>query len=347
MIGKPATDTPPSRLSLYVPFALLAVAILVHAVYWVMMSGRIHQSAQAWIEDKIEAGYAIEYSAMTVRGYPFRFTLHLSDNDVSAPASAGGWRISVEHATASAQFYNLNHWIVGLDERVVLDTVIGAEDAQYELLSEQAQFSLMTRNGVTRQIGAEITGLTVQALSGPQPLASAVDRLAMTGRMSETGELLSGFIVEGLRFDASRLDNPLQAAFGETVQLLQLDSVLTEFDTLSLEGDPLAWTRADGRLIIRQTRLDWGPAALTGSGEVTLDRQIRPAGRLSVVVSDPESLISALEDARLVYDEQGAALRLAAMMAPRRDEGIALPFLLQDGGLFLGPARIGDLGALN
>lgn len=347
MIGKPANDTPPTRLGLYVPFGLLAVAILVHALYWVLMSGQIHQSAQTWIEDKIEAGYAINYSAMTVRGYPFRFTLHLSDNEVAAPADAGGWRIAVDHATASAQFYNLNHWIVSLNERVVLDTAVEGEPAQYELLSEQARFSLITRNGVTRQIGAEITALQVLALSGPQPLASAIERVAMTGRISDTGEFLSGIIVEGLHFDDSRLDNPLQAAFGDTVQLYQLDSVLTEFDTLSLAGDPLAWTRADGRLIIRQTRLDWGPAALTGAGEVALDRQIRPAGRLSVVVSDPESLISAMEDARLVYDEQGAALRLAAMMAPRRDDGIALPFLLQDGGLFLGPARIGDLGALD
>ncbi|WP_421857000.1 DUF2125 domain-containing protein [Oceanicaulis sp.] len=347
MIGKPATDTPPRRLGLYVPFGLLAVAVLVHAIYWVMMSGQIRQSAQTWIDDRIAAGYAIDYSTMTVRGYPFRFTLHLSDYEISAPADAGGWRIAVDNGTASAQFYNLNHWIVGLNERVVLGTTVEGEPAQYELRSEQARFSLITRNGVTRQIGAEITALQVQALSGPQPPTSAIERVAMTGRISETGDFLSGIIVEGLRFDDSRLDDPLQAAFGGTVQLYQLDSVLTEFDTLSLAGDPLAWTRADGRLIIRQTRLDWGPAALTGAGEVTLDRQIRPAGRLSVVVSDPESLITALEDARLVYDEQGAALRLAAMMAPRRDDGIALPFLLQDGGLFLGPARIGDLDTLD
>ena len=346
MSAQPAAPKP-SRLGLYLPFGALALAIVIHAIYWVLMSAQIRTAAQVWIEDKVDAGYAITYSTMKVRGYPFRFTIHLSDAEVSAPVTDGGWRVSMDSAAASAQFYNLDHWIVTLGQNAILDTRIDGERSQYALTSEKARFSLITRRGVTSQIGAEINALSIAALSGPEPLIGSVERFAMNGRMAETGEFISGFEIEGVRFDDSQLDNPLQTAFGDTIELIRLDSVLTEFDTLSEAGDPLAWSRAGGRLLIRQTRLDWGPAALTGSGEVMLDSQIRPAGRLSVVVSDPESLISALEDARLVYDEQGAALRLAAMMAPRRDEGIALPFLLQDGGLFLGPARIGEIGALD
>jgi len=48
-----------------------------------------------------------------------------------------------------------------------------------------------------------------------------------------------------------------------------------------------------------------------------------------------------------LWGADGFALRLFALMAPRRDTGIALPFRLQDGGLFLGPARIGDIGAVD
>ena len=347
MTAQPASDRKHSRLGLYLPFGALALVIVVHALYWVVMSGQIRTAAQVWIEDKVEVGYAIDYSTMKVRGYPFRFTIHLSDTEVSAPATDGGWRISMDAAAASAQFYNLDHWIVTLGRNALLDTRIDGERSQYALTSEKARFSLITRKGVTSQIGAEVNALSITALSGPAPVIASVERFAMNGRLSESGEFINGFEIETARFDDSQLDNPLQSAFGDTIALIQLDSVLTEFDTLSQAGDPLAWSRAGGRLVIRQTRLDWGPAVLTGAGEVTLDREIRPAGRLSVVVSDPESLISALEDARLVYDEQGAALRLAAMMAPRRDEGIALPFLLQDGGLFLGPARIGEVGALD
>lgn len=336
-----------SRLGLYLPFGALGLAIVLHALYWVVMSGQIRTAAQTWIEDKIEAGYAIDYAEMKVRGYPFRFTIHLTEPEVSAPVTDGGWRLSLNTAAASAQFYSLDHWIVTLGQTALLDTRIDGERSQYALTNEKARFSLMTRRGVTSQIGAEINALTITAQAGPAPIIASIERFAMNGRLTEGDEFISGFAIETARFDDSQLDNPLQSAFGETVALFQLDSVLTEFDALSQAGDPLDWSRAGGSLVIRQTRLDWGPAALAGSGDVTLDSQIRPVGRLSVVVSDPESLISALEAARLVYDEQGAALRLAAMMAPRRDEGIALPFLLQDGGLFLGPARIGEVGALD
>ena len=328
-----------SRLGLYLPFGALGLAIVLHALYWVVMSGQIRTAAQTWIEDKIEAGYAIDYAEMKVRGYPFRFTIHLTEPEVSAPVTDGGWRLSLNTAAASAQFYNLDHWIVTLGQTALLDTRIDGERSQYALTSEKAR-------GVPSQIGAEINALTITAQAGPAPIIASIERFAMNGRLTEGDEFISGFAIEIARFDDSQLDNPLQSAFGETVALFQLDSVLTEFDALSQAGDPLDWSRAGGSLVIRQTRLDC-PAALAGSGDVTLDSQIRPAGRLSVVVSDPESLISALEAARLVYDEQGAALRLAAMMAPRRDEGIALPFLLQDGGLFLGPARIGEVGALD
>ena len=347
MTAQPVSPRPKSRLGLYLPFGALGVLLVLHAIYWMVMSGQIRTAADAWIADKVEAGYGVEYAAMSVRGYPFRFTIHLSDAVVSAPDTEGGWSLSLNSAAASAQFYNLDHWIVTLGQSATLDTRIDGERSQYALASDRARFSVITRQGVTSRIGAEINALTITAINGPEPLIASIERFAMSGRISESGEFESGFDIEGARFDDSRQGDPLQTAFGDTIARIQLDSVLTEFDALSAAGDPLDWSRAGGQLVIRQTRLDWGPAVLAGSGEMTLDAEIRPAGRLSVVVSDPESLISALENARLVYDEQGAALRLAAMMAPRRDEGIALPFLMQDGGLFLGPARIGEVGAID
>jgi len=347
MIGSNASKRPPSRLALYIPFAALAGLVLLHAVYWNITARTIQSEAEAWIADKTEAGYAITQRTLKVRGYPFRFTIHMTQADVSAPASDGGWRVQLDHGAATAQFYNLNHWIITLGEQTVLEAPTAEGPARYALAAEDARFSLIARQGVTRQIGGEVLGLSITAQTGPAPVFDRIERFAMIGRISDANEFVSGFEVEGAALNPAQLNDNLQAAFGTQVDRIRLDSALTEFDALAESGDPLAWARAGGQLTIRQTQLDWGPAALMGSGDVTLDRQIRPEGRLSVVVSDPESLITALEEARLVYDEQGAALRLAAMMAPRRDTGIALPFRLQDGGLFLGPARIGSVAPLD
>jgi len=88
--------------------------------------------------------------------------------------------------------------------------------------------------------------------------------------------------------------------------------------------------------------LRWGSAALGGEGSVGVDSVLRPEGRLSVIVEEPDSLVSALVSGGVVGTSDGEALRLALMMAPRRDEGVSLPFRFQQGGVFLGPVRIGD-----
>ena len=121
---------------------------------------------------------------------------------------------------------------------------------------------------------------------------------------------------------------------------------MTEWSALAADGDAGLWARAGGRVIVRGAQLVWGPARLEGDGDLTLDNQARPDGRLSVTLFEPEALVDALVAGGLVSSDQGEALRLAALMAPRRDGGVALPFRLQNGGVFLGPARLADAPAL-
>ena len=337
----------PSRLALLAPFAVLALIIAIHAAYWMVVSGQIRTQSQAWIADKQSSGYQIAHDGLRVGGYPFRFVVTLDAPDIEAPLADGGWRARFDQAAASAQFYNLNHWIVTLGQTGSLDTVIDGETARYALSADEARLSLRAADGATQRLGAEVRNFAIAALEGPPPAVARIERLVMTGFAGENDQLLARIQTEGTVFDSSALEPGLREAFGDTAQLFRLDAALSDFSALARAGDPLAWTRAGGVLHVNQAQLDWGPAALSGEGDLTLDDLLRPAGRLSVVVSDPESLITALEAAGLVHDEQGAALRLAAMMAPRREAGIALPFRMQDGGLFLGPARIGEVGALD
>jgi hypothetical protein len=60
-------------------------------------------------------------------------------------------------------------------------------------------------------------------------------------------------------------------------------------------------------------------------------------------VTDPDTLAEALVEAGLIPEQNREALRVAAMMAPRGPEGVSLPFRIRDGGVYLGPARLGGL----
>jgi len=342
-----SSDKAPSRLGLYLPFGALLLVIVVHGLYWLIASSQINKAADNWILENERAGYVISHEGLRVGGYPFRFTIHIDAPDITAPQSDGGWNARLNRAAASAQFYALGHWIITLGETGELATTIDGAPARYSLSAESARFSLRMRDGVTHDVGAEVLNFSMEALEGAAPVIVTMDTFLLSGRTDDDDRLATRIQAEGTVFNDTVLSTPLREAFGDTAQMIRLDAELSQFSALAQAGDPRAWTRAGGQIQINGAQLEWGPATLTGQGHITLDELSRPAGRLSVVVSDPESLVSALEASGIVHEDQGAALRLAAMMAPRRDQGIALPFRLQDGGLFLGPARIGSIQPLD
>ncbi len=334
------SDRAPSRTALFIPFAALLGAVVLHAVYWTYAAREIEQRALAWIEVQEAAGYTVEHQGVRVRGYPFRFALQADAPRLTAPASEGGWTAGVERLAASAQFYDLNHWIITPDG----EGEILADGHAYQLAAERARLSFRARDGATHRLGASIDGLVVTGPEDQPPAVRAVDELAVSGFLGEDDQLALRVQLTGVTLGEVAAPG-VSAEFGDEISLARMDLVVSQWSALARVADPEEWRRADGELIVNQAQLIWGPAELSGDGQIGLDAALLPEGRLSVVVTDPETLITALEGAGLVYDEQGDALRLAAIMAPRREGGIALPFRLRDGGVFLGPARIGDFAA--
>lgn len=335
-----------NRLGLAAPFAGLILLIVIHAFYWVVVSGRVETRAQAWIAEQERAGYAIEHQGLSVGGYPFRFSLRADAPIIAAPRSEGGWRAELDQLAATAQFYNLDHWIVTFGGPARLETLGATGLVRYAMTADAARLSLAAAAGSTTRVGADLDGFTLAAEGGPAPVIERIGQARLSGFIDEDDRFSFAMELLDMALADAAVEPPVAAAFGRTAQRVRLAGALTRWDALARAGDPFAWTASGGLLDVRDAQLLWGPADLNGTGAVRLDSELRPAGRLSLVVTDPDTLISALVEAGLVHDEQGEALRLFALMAPRRDTGIALPFRLQDGGLFLGPARIGSVGAL-
>ncbi|MCH8489594.1 MAG: DUF2125 domain-containing protein [Oceanicaulis sp.] len=332
---------PPSRAALLIPFVLLALVITVHGAYWVFMSGQIRAAAEAWIEEQEAQGYDVAHEDLTVSGYPFRFSVRVVAPALTAPEAAGGWSIAWDRVAASAQFYNINHWILVLDGRGELATGIDGAPARYQIAAASLRLSVTGENGANTRIGAEAEALEVTALEGPQPAFATIEHLAMAGILSDSDVLRLRVDMRGAQTGAGVLPERIFGAFGGRAEEIRLLADVTVWSALAGSGSPLAWTAGGGALEVNQALLDWGPAQASGSGRLRLDERLLPHGRLSVVVSNPERLAGALVAAGLVNEEQAQALRLAALMAPPRQDGIALPFRLQDGAVFLGPARLG------
>lgn len=333
-----------SRIVLLLPFAVLLLAIAAYTAYWIYAAGEIRKWADAWIAEQELAGYEIGHGPMRVGGYPLRFTLDVRDPDIAAPPADGGWQARFSRLSASAMPWNFNHWIVTLGGPMTLAAEAGGRPALYEASAALARLSINSSRAGTQRIGIELEQAALDAIEGPEPALSRLDSLALTAEIDGEDRLTARFEALGADFSPAILPPRLAAVFGTEAGVLRFDGAVTQWSALAREGDAADWAAARGELLVRAAELDWGPADLGGTGELGLDAALRPAGRLSVVITDPDSLVDAMVEAGLVEPGQGDALRLAAMMAPRREAGIALPLRFQDGGIFLGPARIGSVG---
>lgn len=337
---------PPSRLALIAPFVVLIVLIAAYTGYWVYAAGEVKKWAQGWIAEQEMAGYDIEHGRMRVTGYPLRFTLDVLDPQIEAPVIEGGWQGHFERFQASAMPWNFNHWIITIGGPLMLGVEAEGRPALYQADAGEARLSINSSREGTQRVGISLENFVIDALEGPEPPLTGLQSLALTATLDSENRLAARLEARGATFAAATLEPELAATFGASADLLRFDGMITQWNVLARDGNAAAWSRAGGELVIGAGQLVWGPADLGGTGELTLDSQLRPAGRLSVVIAEPETLVEALVGAGLVQPGQGDALRLAAMMAPRRESGIALPLRFQDGGIFLGPARIGSVGAV-
>lgn len=328
---------------LYPVIGVLALFVL-YTVYWLHAKSTIEVQVASWIARQEAAGYVIEQDRLRVTGFPYRFQVELTAPQIHAPQSDGAWVARLAMLKAHALFYDFKHWIVEFDGPLWLEYG-EAPATSLELNAQLALISIVSNDmGETVRIGAEFDDFRVTPVAGDVPSIASIDKLLLSGVVTEDDTLRVRLEASGVSTSASAFTPDVLRAFGQTADLARLDLTVTQWATLANDADAGAWSRAGGQLQIAESALEWGPAHLAGVGEFTLDAAARADGRLSLHITDPDALADALVQAKLVPAENEQALRLAAMMAPRGPDGVALPFRLRDGGVYLGPVRLGDIG---
>ena len=106
-----------------------------------------------------------------------------------------------------------------------------------------------------------------------------------------------------------------------------------------------AWRDTGGTAELDNFALRWGKLAITGSGTLALDSELQPIGGFSGAVEGYDELMSALVAAGRMKPSDARLARIAlAMLAKAGPDGrpaIATSFTIQNGQMFLGPAKLG------
>ena len=346
------------------PTIIFVVLLAAYAVYWWIAADEIRSRIETASLD--QGRIETSWKELGIYGFPYRFTASFTDPVVSAPHTPEQWRWEADEFSASFLPYDFSHAIFDVEGEQRLSfrdvTRRDAPRRDWRIRTEGAWSSYVSEKGEPfGRLAIDVKKLDAKRESGDETLTA--DRLQLHTRPAPL--LLEGGaapVLPGTPKPATAIDLALQGdnmvlpdrltppALGDKAKLIILQARLRNVPATHA-ASPVEfardWMAAGGTLAVSDLKVKWGPLDMDASGEVTLDAQGRPAGRLDAQIADYEGLISALVKAGRIPEQSGrmalAGLGLISQFQGNKSGRVRVPVVMSKGKLYLGPVPVATL----
>ncbi len=322
---------------------LLLVLLGGYAAYWRIVAGRIEDGVVAWQQSVRARKIDASWQRLRVAGFPFAFRVEaenalLRDRALSPPPE-----LHLPALTASARPWNPVDWKLAAPEGLWADLAAAGSRPAVKLVARTAQGAAAPGPQGAALLWLELQGVSAKA-GGRVPIKSADAWITMppTSPRAHTDPSL------GLALDLRQVQlSAPPPSFGNTIDELALGVTVKG----TMPDGPLAqalaaWRDAGGTVELDNLRLQWGGLGATANGTIALDRQLQPIGAFSAGIQGFGEILRALVEADRMSAEQAALAQIAlTSLAKAGADGqpqINTSFTLQDGKMYLGPARLGE-----
>jgi hypothetical protein len=333
--------SPPGRFWLYAPYVVLSALVLAWSAGWLVVRSRAEGALDGWLAREAALGRTWTCADRRIGGYPFRVTLDCA----SLSLNRGDLALSLGRTRALAQVYQPRHVIAEIEGPLRLAEGRVVVEGEWGLLRASARASAA---GLDRaSLEAEKPRLRVAGLPTAEPLALAGQRLSVHARPSaRRGEGAYDVALRAAGAVVPGLDSLLGGA--EPADL-GADAVVTRIAGLGPGPLPALaerWRMAGGRVEAATLSAVKGPRRLEARGDLGLDDQHRPTGRLDVAAAGVEGTLKPLAGG-------GAADAVTGMLGGRREGERARPapgalrplaaVRLENGRVLVGPVTVPGL----
>lgn len=330
----------PTRLGLAIAILFVA-ASGAYGAYWVIVAGRIEDGIAQWAGSLPAQNLDLSWRAIRVGGFPLAFRVELNDARLRDRATAPTAELRVPLLSGSARPWNLLLWhLTALDG---LNATASLADGAVATLAARAvsgSVAVANEGGATLWLGLNVLSADV---GGRLAARGAGLWLVLPAHKPQThSEPAIGVALELRELILPTVPVPFrnpvdEVAFGVTV--------MGAIPTGPPRRAAAAWRDSGGTLELDHLALRWGTLRVTGSGTVALDADLQPIGAFSGAIAGYEELMTALVAAGRMRAGDARLARLAlAMLARTGPDGrpeIATSFTIQDGEMYLGPAKLG------
>jgi hypothetical protein len=305
----------PWRLGLYLPFALLLVAVIAWTGFWLWARTEAQARIDAAVADLGRAGYQISWQTRSLGGYPFRLTVALTGAQVREPA---GWALQAPRLEGEAYLYAPTHWLFAAPQGL---TFVRPQGGPVAVTARSLIASLTHLDARPPSLSVQVLDATFQPAPGATPFslssAGKAELHLRAGPDDEGGVFLS---VENAR---ARAGGVLGRIAGDKPVAITWNSTLSKMS--AFQGQDWAdavrrWTEAGGAMTVRPgSQLIAGQAlAAVRSGTLSAGRDGRLRGVLDLNLRQAPSMLAAMAEAGVIPRYTADAARA---VADARQEG--------------------------
>lgn len=322
--------------------ALVAVTGAGYGFYWFHVAGEVRKDISSWAEHKRSQGWTVQWDDLRVTGFPGHVHALIDKPRLITPAGAE-WQ--ADSVRAKAPPFSINRLRVNASGNHHVSW-IGGPHIDVTATSLRAEVNL-SRAGLLEDVTLLASGLSVAERDGRQAefgsLALMLDPLNVKAPTHQTPTVKFSGTAQGVTLPTLpglMLDNKVALAevTGHVMGAFPADASLAAISR---------WSNDGGAIELDHVALDWAPMGLEAEGTLALDGNGQPLASLSTRVRGFDLLMDRLAQAGAI--DTGAAsgakilLSLFVKPDPKGRPAIPVPLSLQQGSVYLGPAKVAEL----
>ncbi len=328
-------------------FCVAAVVLLLvpagaYVVYWQIVAGRIKDGLVDWQQSEKSHNIDASWRGLRVSGFPFAFRVEIENAALRDHAWNPAPDLRLPRLTGTARPWNFDDWRLAAPDG--LSAVLASAGGRLSLKLAAKSVEGTVVIGPHGASWLWLNGQDVAAQSAAiVPIKSADAWVILPTKPAAKDSDPSLSVALAMR----QVGVPAPpAGFGKTIGALALGITVKG----AVPDGPLAkaaavWRDAGGTIDVDHLELQWGELGIAVNGTLALDQKLQPMAAFAGGIEGFGVVLNALVAADRMTPEQAALVQIAlttlAKPGPDGKPQITVPFTIQNGKMYLGPARLG------
>ena len=331
----------PTRLGLVVA-AVLLVLLGAYTAYWLIVASRISDGITAWAQTERAEKVDISWQKVGVRGFPLFWRVEFQGAVLRDGRLSPSPEVHLPAVSAIARAWDFGKWELLAPQGVSATLAGGGERPPLQLTARTAIGMLAVDPQAGTNLWANLQDISVEA-GAKVPISSADAWVTLPAKPPQS----HAEPTLGVALDLRQVQLPsMTSVLNDTIDELAIGITLKGAVPSGKLAQAVAeWRDAGGTVELDNLHLDWGGVGANASGTIKLDRELQPVGGISGAIEGYDKiLIGLVQSGRMRAADAGLARLALAMLAKAGPDGrpeIKTAFTIQNGEMFLGPAKLG------